>query len=534
MIKKRGLRLAACLIAAASLFLTGFQSAEQYAAGERYIKAATYTSDEWAINFWSLELHNIDEELRQIREDGFNNIVLVVPWRWFQPSATSGSVNEEAYEKLEMIMEHAAAQELGVILRLGYQWDYYTDRNVLTRYYDIFHKTETRAAWLDYGKRIYETVSKHENFTGAFITWEDFWSFLTQYGSGIATKQDAMDAGFAYYATANYSLRELSVLYGEDIGWVGDIYYPTSQQPARKVLYEFFDAFLNQLLADTQQVFPGISLEVRLDVDPIPDGNGGYEQISHSGTFGSGSAAYSSSMLAASMGFSAGTQIHAEEAVRASGDILKNLVEQGGKPTFVDQFLYVDNTPEFSSNASLISAEVGAYIRGMASNLRNYSCGYAVWTYRDYADNVVENPQFGEGLKGWKTEGNAAVVQMDGNQMLYLTAGASAQQTSMYRSFLSAKPTQVQAYVSPIGRAVLSITAGDRTENFVVDTEGLLRWENIGNTSPGNLQITCVEGEIYIDDVKYYSHITEGGIYEMDGSAGAYREDVLALNRLLQ
>ena len=37
----------------------------------------------------------------------------------------------------------------------------------------------------------------------------------------------------------------------------------------KKAFYEFYDAFLAELLTETQKVFPDLSMEVRLDADPV-------------------------------------------------------------------------------------------------------------------------------------------------------------------------------------------------------------------------------------------------------------------------
>ena len=46
--------------------------------------------------------------------------------------------------------------------------------------------------------------------------------------------------------------------------------------------YGFYDQFLNELLADSQTVFPGLSMEVRLDVDPVDHKDGSQEGFMHS------------------------------------------------------------------------------------------------------------------------------------------------------------------------------------------------------------------------------------------------------------
>ena len=86
--------IAAALALSAFAFTTGFARAAEYAAGTAgYLKSATYYSDDWVINFWNSESKNMDAELAQIAEDGFNSIILVIPWREFQPGTNPITYN---------------------------------------------------------------------------------------------------------------------------------------------------------------------------------------------------------------------------------------------------------------------------------------------------------------------------------------------------------------------------------------------------------------------------------------------------------
>ena len=115
-IKIRAAAAALALSAAAFAFTTGFAKAADHAAGTAgYLKSATYYSDDWVINFWNSESKNMEEELARIAQDGFNNIILVVPWREFQPGTNPISYNDYPWEKLDRVMEAAVVQELSVI-----------------------------------------------------------------------------------------------------------------------------------------------------------------------------------------------------------------------------------------------------------------------------------------------------------------------------------------------------------------------------------------------------------------------------------
>ena len=275
-IKVQKLTIGAVLIAAASAFLfcSGFKKASDYGNGENgYLKSATYYSDEWVINFWNSESSHMEEELKQIAEDGFNSIILVVPWREFQPSMNPQRYNDYAWEKFDRVMEAAQRQNLKVMLRVGYTWDYYSGDNVLERYEKLLYDDGTKRAWIQYAKRLYERAAVHENFCGGFITWEDFWNFAENsvfYGSGLTGRKMASKCGYTQYVKEHYTLEELEEMYQDTFKTYEDVYLPDSLNTySRKVFYQFYDDFLNKILAETQAVFPDLSMEVRLDIDPV-------------------------------------------------------------------------------------------------------------------------------------------------------------------------------------------------------------------------------------------------------------------------
>ena len=127
-------------VVALSLTVSGIRSE----AAPSYLKAATYVSDAWVSNFWNSESDHMDEELAQIAADGFNSIVLVVPWREFQPGVLPVSYNRYAFQKLDKVMNAANAHGLMVELRVGYVWDYYNDDVTTGRFRDLLKDPSTR------------------------------------------------------------------------------------------------------------------------------------------------------------------------------------------------------------------------------------------------------------------------------------------------------------------------------------------------------------------------------------------------------
>ncbi len=295
------------LTGAAAVFAAlGFAPASDYASGEAGIlRSATYYSDDWVVNFWNSESVNMEQELLQIAQDGFNNIILCIPWREFQPQLTPAAYNDYAWDKLERVMEAAKKQNLSVMLRVGYTWDYGGSDNVLDRYGRLLYDSNTVNGWLDYVERLYQKASAHENFCGGFLTWEDFWNFTAtavSLGKTEESRRMAKKTGYLDYAREHYELEEICRLYDGEITEWEEIYFPSGELPAMKVFYEFYDDFLNRILEESQKVFPDLSMEVRLDMDPIYGMDETMYGFSHESTFSCQDSAFTSAMYSMSMG----------------------------------------------------------------------------------------------------------------------------------------------------------------------------------------------------------------------------------------
>ena len=99
----------------------------------------------------------MESNMEKIAEDGFNSIILVVPWREFQPNTISETYNENAFKRLDEVMDCADRHGLLVVLRLGYSWDYYGSYELPKRFANVVAKNSAdRHAWLEYSKKIYE------------------------------------------------------------------------------------------------------------------------------------------------------------------------------------------------------------------------------------------------------------------------------------------------------------------------------------------------------------------------------------------
>lgn len=513
------------------------KAAQKLRAEGRQVRAVTYFGEEWPINFWSSEFRNMDADFAQIREDGFNSIILCVPWNEFQPrlGGKNSPINEDAVARLRIVMQKAEAAKLSVFLRLGYTWDYYGNAAIPERYAQLVTSDAVRDAFLAYASRIYQEVSGFENFAGAFLTWEDFWNYLDEEKRLAGTyfgKSAAKASGYTAYVQAHYTEAELTALYGSRQA-AQEAAYPKEKSPAYRLFLEWYDTFLMDLLRDTQRVFPDLSFECRLDAE-LCSGGAAPSYYAHDATFDSENASYTSAMLSASMGYEAGTVLSAEEAA-ASGRNQLNRLMVTGKPVFVDQFLYMESTPGYENLPKLRASEMNTYLKTMGGVFRDLTMGYGIWTYRDYRDNQIYNPGFALGLDGWTALGGVREVQTESGCAAELKKGASLSQSLKNRNFLSengmkvrfritsSAPASVQI-ATDVGTKTVQVGAGEQTISLTFDKQ-----------AKEEVKLALVSGErVIVDDVRVYSHVTEGGIYGTDKQPGPYLEGIRALNQAMK
>lgn len=506
-------------VVALSLTVSGIRSE----AAPSYLKAATYVSDAWVSNFWNSESDHMDEELAQIAADGFNSIVLVVPWREFQPGVLPVSYNRYAFQKLDKVMNAANAHGLMVELRVGYVWDYYNDDVVTGRFRDLLKDLSTRAAWLAYAKQIYRTASAHSNFYGGFMTWEDFWNYVedaANLGKGANSRNAAKECGYQTWLKKHYSLKQVNEYYqpAEKFTSYDNVYISARKEYAYKLFYEFYDDFLNDLLEDTQKVFPNLSMEVRLDVDPVDaqDGNG-QVGASHYGTFPCADAGYTSLMYSVSMGHGFGDVLSTQEAIKTMNEQLSLVrANNGGKPVFIDQLLYMDATEGFEQNARLAESHRGAFLTGIPDTLRAHTNGYAVWTYRNYTNNPVYNHQFALGTRGWNVT-NGSVMERNGSSQLLLQSGGSLAQKVGHRiGGRTTRDGHVRFTADSDEPAVLTVKLGSMSQT--VEVNGPKQYDlNLGRK--GFYEVSFeTDGDVYLDNIHVYNFVQDGQLRDIDGN----------------
>lgn len=515
------------------------QNAERSLSNEMYVKSATYFADEWPINFWNSELDDLDCDMERIKADGFNSIILVIPWREFQPDMNPIRYNERAFSQLDKIMKAADEEGLDVYVRIGYTWDYYNDvtENIVDRFCKLLYDDEAKNAWFDYVSKMYSELSQYNNFAEGFLTWEDFWNNL-----GICDDVEekrverAKQIGYGEWVEQVYGLKKYNAQYGTNYEAYDQIAVPGRDEPAMYAMFEYYDDFLMSILRESQKRFPNLSMEVRMDWDVTYDKKGKKKYYEHTDTFSCEDSDYTAAMYGIPMGFkNVGERVSYKEGLIKTEYMLSQLQQQNNnKAIYVEQFIFADNTPAFKNNAQIKEDEIGDYLEAVSDILLKYTAGYGIWTYRNYQANMIYNPQFALNDEGWKCDGDVQFMEYDDSMACMLDSNSAIfQEIPSIRNHFDSEKYELTLCVKDATKAgTLQITLGEQSQAVEVSEAGMIKL-NVGKTSSFDLKIESLEGRFLIDDIKLFSQIQEGFLYNEKGDELSCIESIRLLNAQL-
>ena len=501
-----------------------------------YLRSVTYFGDEWPINYWGSEDKDMASNFEKIKADGFNSIILVIPWREFQPCDEKEEFNPAAFERLNQVMCCAAEYDLWVVVRIGYSWDYYGKVELPARFYGIINESSSdREMWLRYCEAIYRNVSAHPNFHSGFITWEDFWDYVHNMKRDYSKEERielAETSGYQEYLSSHYSLDQVAAKYGEHFDSFSDIYIPYRDMEAAELFFQFYDRMLNRLLAVSQTKFPGLSMEVRADGDPVYTNDGNMYYYSHHATYPCNGADYSGLMYSVSMGQkNESDRISAGQALAAMDRNMKALKELSGKKYYVEQLLYMDSTEQFSYNTQILEEETDDFVRELAPILLQTTNGYGLWVYRNYVNNCVYNGQFGLGTTGWKFTNNSTVQDVNGVKMAHIRGDGSITQNLTGR-LSGGSDICVELSVTPeFDKAKITVKLGTVEKELKVTKPRTYKL-HFPWSDQYDLTISS-DRRAYVDDVRVYTYEQYGRIYDKEGNEQDLADDFRILNSQL-
>jgi hypothetical protein len=503
------------------------------------IVGATYLGRNWAPNVINaFRREDVADDFAQIRKDGFNTVVLIVSWGDFQPVFDPCcKYDERAFERLEFLIEHAREASLSVVLRIGYEWSYHPDAGQSTaRVQRVLNEAQTREAFFKFLSRIGEETKKYPNIRLNFLSWEDF-------------QLEAIEP------SAAQDFREFVDGLPADSPWrkrAADAAMPTKAGDP-PLFYAYWDWLLMQkLFLPAENRIPKLSYEARVDREPYPqtgaDGKTEMTWIGHESTYRPPDANALAIYWAPFWGAkNEGEKLDAAEALRLFGGLLGGVRKNSGAlPIFIDQFNVIDNTREFSHNATIALAAIPEFMDAAYCLMRrNGVFGYAYWTVKDFAASPMFNPSFSYGLDGWSVaagegaKGPSLTKQSSGDYNLELHAGDTVTQVLSERRGWTRKDAGGKSFqVCLTGRnsapAIVEVGAGMEPVSLRFDGGGAQKVCEAIAVSAGadpELRIRDVSGSLELTNVVLFDHVQQGGVYGFDGSEGVLLPELRKLNQ---
>lgn len=510
---------------------------------DKFIKAAHYFAAAWPKTFWEeFEKSEVDKDLQQIKQDGFNTVILVVPWMGFETEFNNNKTtsNKKLYKRFEYLLKKIKNENLDYILRLGFPHSFAPNISTnITELCTQFYTTDkTQKQWQNYLVKIKKITNKYpQNLSGILVSWEDFWCphFIFPSLDEIQRKKLAQSTGYAQWMIQK-DLTLLKIILGQNQPRQDNITIPKKDQLAYFYYIEFIDKKFDELvLKTTKTIFPQTAMEIRIDKDPAIGANNEkiwvehnlyFEEVNHRGT-------YWAPFWGAN---NQGEKITLEKAL-FTFEYFLNYVTDNGKSTnhVIEQFNFTDNTPYFPNNASLYEEEVDDFLIKSVPLLKKYSRGYGLWAYRDYADNALYNSSFELGLDGWKTEGHVSIHETEGQKQLILTKNSSISQNynPYARHMLATSYKQLNLCIESLKTGHIDVYANNHLETTAILNKGsnciTLNAENFINAKQIEFKLAA-QSELIIDEIKLYGFVQSLGVYDEFNRSGLYLKSIQKIN----
>jgi hypothetical protein len=122
----------------------------------KMVKAVHYFADAWPKTFWQeFEVSQIDADIQRIKEDGFNTVILAVPWMGFESNFEARRTRSDPrmYQRLELLLQKIGDAGLSYILRVGFPHDFTPgmDTDSVQLCLGMYAEERTLDQWTDYG-----------------------------------------------------------------------------------------------------------------------------------------------------------------------------------------------------------------------------------------------------------------------------------------------------------------------------------------------------------------------------------------------
>lgn len=500
-----------------------------------YLLAAHWFGGAWPVNFWNTDLEaRAAADFEKIKADGFNTVVLLVPWSGFAPDPHSGKLDAQRVERLQYLMRLAHEMGLKTVLRISYAWDG-LDQDAGLRLVNLWASEQHYQGWLEYIAALWQAVADIPGFQFAFFSWEDLWAatWFVQ-GNDEQRLQAAQDTGFADWVMRTQDASVRDEWFGPDIAGAEDIRMPRPDEPAYRLFLKFMNqAWVTRFFLPAQQHFPRLSMEIRIDADVVVDGEGGMDWFKHHDAWNLPGAEWVTLYWAPAMGgTNQGEAITPEQAAERLAYWLEEVRRHAGpRQIFIGQFLVEDFTPGYELNGRIPRHQVSEFLALAAPILQRATGGYGLWTWTDYGHDVMANPTFFAGLEGWRVSEGVGLTESGVTMTAEAWIEGDAQQPFYH---VPGGPEEavlcVRAMTHETDQATLSVRQGHGEHaaylgDLVFSSEGSEHCLPHDLSHP-TLRLTS-DGSLHIKQVSSVGFVQDSGMRALDFTpkpvAAAYR-----------
>jgi len=512
------------------------------------IKAVHYFSSSWPKSFWEdFEQSQVDGDFSQIKADGFNTVILVIPWLGFEVGFEDARPEPtQLYKRLDWLLTKIEKAGLDYGLRVSFPHNFDPENGIgndkLCK--EIFMDSNLRERWVQYLAHIAHQVDQHrDSFKFAFFSWEDF---FCPYASIPNLNEDqrldmARQSGYQTWLGEQFPMQLVESHYSQSFESMENVPFPERESPGFLLFLRFVDQFLvDRLLTPGRQVLPELAMEVRVDKDRIYNGS----EIS----WAKHDLALSDDRLRGSYwgayygARDQGELLTANEALRHFEQMLNEVSDNGKNINHVvEQFNFADNTPGYAgSHAQIQTDELPAFLKGAAELLKQKSRGYGLWTYRDYVDSAIYNSSFELGLRGWDARGQVTpITNADGDQALRMQAGSKISQTfAPFDRFAGLGPSKQLTFCANFKRlaapAHITLSLSGELLGDLVVTETAQQCTTMDAQAiklPEVVFSISSDAEIQMDDLRLYSYVQILNVYDENGQPGPIRDLITRMNK---
>jgi hypothetical protein len=510
------------------------------------VKGTYYFQPKAAINnFWAwVDFEQAKADFRQLNEDGFNTIILLIPWGLFQPSIHPITYNELAFQLLDQMLSLADSRGLKVILRVG-SHDYVPRGAGGVRWMaaTVLADDSDWAAYRDLFREVAARTRRHSNLLAVFWTFEDAGytpdPWLHRFPANVAAFRRWL---------RGQPLESWNQLWGEN-----NTDYDTIQPPDQhagpqnekklRSFGQFADALVVSRMPDACAAVQQGNPDLLMSFQPRSEINWGYD---YSAQFRlprcyrfvtTWFSPYQSYLFGEKRKDLGGRRVagYVPAYVERTRQLSKGL------PVFVDQFNFRHFGGYDGESALAGEKEELEFISNGLPPLLHDALGYALWNFQDYYLNLTYNGSFRFGLDEWEAAAQPAHVEVrdagpGGAREVEIQPGGSLRQrisvspgeeyTLEFQGNAASTGQTLDAqihFLSTHQRLTASFPLSAQKKSF--------QWKIKAPPMEDSLTITFLPGTqnqaIRIGSVLFYPWVDTGGLYTVEGHPRERLRDLL-------